>query len=42
VHVTDTLDEDAYWLLDKNENNMIAAYNDFVDRIEAKIEAINQ
>ena len=31
-----------YWLLDQNETNMPAVYNDFVDRINEKIAIINQ
>ena len=33
---------EGFWLLDKNENNMNAVYNEFVDKIEAKIQLINQ
>ena len=31
-----------YWLLDQNEQNMPAVYNEFVDRINEKIALINQ
>ena len=30
----------GFWLLDKNESNMIQVYNEFVDRIEEKITII--
>ena len=33
---------EGFWLLDKNENNMNAVYNDFVNKIEARIQLINQ
>ena len=32
----------GFWLLDQNENNMPQVYNDFVDKINAKIALINQ
>ena len=42
VQVSEPLSGDDYWLLDKHEGHMIEAYNDFVDKIETKIELINQ
>ena len=33
---------EGFWLLDKNENNLNAVYNDFVDKIETRIQLINQ
>ena len=30
----------GFWLLDKNESNMAKVYNDFVDKIEEKIQLI--
>ena len=33
----DLASKSGFWLLDKNEGNMAQVYNDFVDKIEAKI-----